>query len=157
MRVALLLAFTLLWGETVDAQEKPRLHVAVEQLGRSALACGIDQSSIESIAALTLRNNGIHPSVQSTNPFLNVQVAVQPARTGNNLLGCFLNIDVSVRGLREGSDIHMSMGQFKARVVAAHLLCEAGHSVVGAVSETPSLLTRALEQSIKLCLGELEY
>ena len=71
------LAGILMWSASAGAQQRPKLHILIEDTGQDGLSCGINEPSIASIAALTLRNNGIESDslVASDHiPYLYVQL-----------------------------------------------------------------------------------
>lgn len=147
-----MLTATLLWSVASSAQERPTLQVLIEDLDQEAAACGIDQRSLESIAALTLRNNGIQV-VASTIPYLYVQLTVIAIRnTANNVIGCANNVMITVRALGPAP-----LGRFKPRKWVGTNLCMSSAVISGPVSDFSKRTNDMLEQHIKICLGELDY
>ena len=149
------LAVLLLWSVPAGAQQKPGLHVIVEELSQDASTCGIGQSSIESIAALTLRNNGIHV-VANSNPYFYVQATVMAVQSASGrILRCDTNIYVTVQGI---SSAQGAMGGFKSRQGYGKIVfCSSSGLSSDSVSEAGHYVLISLENHIKLCLGELEY
>lgn len=158
MRVALLLALALLWNPTAEAQQRPRLAVLVQQLDEEAARCGIYTSSIESIAALTLRNNGILADTGITNPALYVLTTVYAAQDTRGVVRrCVFGLMVSVRGFRSSDSARAPIGGFNSRGRTFSVLCEHGGTFVSSQSDAGTFLAQHLENNIKLCLGDLEY
>lgn len=87
---AMLLFFCLIFSPSAQAQE-PHLGVLVGNLDQDAETCGFQSSSIESVATLTLRDNGIKPTRYRTDPFLYLKVTAI-----NTPSGCVFSADVSV-------------------------------------------------------------
>src|SRR5262245_4682638 len=81
----------------VEAQQKPRpqLYIAIEEPDEDAVKCGVSKSQLDSIAALTFRNNGIQAANSYTNPFLHIDTVFLRTATG----ACTYHVRVSVRGL----------------------------------------------------------
>src|SRR5712691_10794799 len=97
---ARVLAGILIWSVSAGAQQKPSVQIVVEQLGQDATVCGIDRSSIESITALTLRNNGIQGGASRSNPYLYIQATVGATRNlNNNVTGCVAHAVAEMRFL----------------------------------------------------------
>lgn len=146
----LILAFMLIAFPLVaSAQQKPVLRIMVEELDAEAIRCGITESAIESIAALTLRNNGILVSSKA-DPFL--YVVINAMDIGNSR--CVINLGVSVNVFRRQTPI----GGFNSRSgVATIEFCR--QSVVGHTSQSRGAIfvSQGLENQIKICLGNLEY
>jgi hypothetical protein len=149
MKTGLLLALVLLCSLNAAAQQRPQLGIVVETLGANATACGFSESSIESIAALTLRNNGIATTKELGVPYLYVNVVALVI--GN--IGCTFHLEVSVRTFLQGQPA----GKFKSRNFSITSLCDKGTIAAAPPAETSSLLLRTVETNVKLCLGELEY
>jgi hypothetical protein len=136
------------------AQGKPSLQVVVENPGRYARICGIQEASLESIATLTLRNNGIQVPSSSTNPFLHLSVNLQTVETGAETLGCAANVHVTVRYIAPGKPLY---GGFKSRHGSTIELCEHGTLITASPSDIWRMVSRSVEEQVKLCLGSLEY
>jgi hypothetical protein len=150
--IVTLVAIGLLSG-TVGAQQKPSLQVLVEELDPDARICGLSKSSIEPIAMLTLRNNGIHV-VPMSNPFLYVHATVLVMRRGSEVIGCAVSSRVDVRALLP----QKRLSGVKSRgSMAATVLCETSSLMSGPSSGMESQYFNSLEQDIKLCLGKLDY
>jgi hypothetical protein len=141
-------------GSVACSQTKPTLQVLVEDLPPDAQICGVNESSVKSISALTLRNNGIQAAASSTNPYLYVNITATRVVQGDRVLGCAVYYDVSVRG-----SVPNTLRDFKAResTFSAILICRSSRLVVESVSTVASSVTRRIEEEIKLCLGKLEY
>lgn len=161
MRIALLVALALLWNVAAEAQQKPRIHIVVEELEQgsapqSAAHCGITKSSLESIAALTLRNNGILATTDKADverPYLYVVVMALQPTTGI----CVFATEVSVQGFSASNVARQAIGGFKARRLSHTVLCEEHRIDSAPVAVAGATLLKHLESMIKLCLGALEY
>jgi hypothetical protein len=131
-------------------QTRPQLSIIVETLDQDATNCGITKDSIESIARLTLRNNGVATASAQTNPWLYIAPTV--------LANCAFHMQVSVQGmapldLAAGTT---SLGGFKSKMRLTTLCSQ--NSVSSATrSGAPAQFLNMLETNLKLCLGSLEY
>lgn len=135
------------------AQEKPQLQIRLESLVEQELKCGLNEASIVSIAALTLRNSGIPtvPRASSFPYFLYISVTgLFQDRTGL----CIINLHVSVR--KQGE---LGTGLFRHRtgVTGVLVVAEAGTLITRNQSEANAYFLTRLEQIIKEVLGKLEY
>ena len=161
MRIALLLALALLWNVATQAQQKPRIQIVVEEPGQgpapqSAARCGITRSSLESIAALTLRNNGILATTDKAEvdkPYLYVVVMNLQPTTGI----CVFATEVSVQGFSASNVARQAIGGFKARRLSHTVLCQEHRIDSAPVAAAGTIVQKHLEGMIKLCLGALEY
>jgi hypothetical protein len=150
MKVLFVLVLSALLSSTTLAAEnvRPSLQVQVA-LGERAAQCGIDKQSIESIAALTLRNNGIRAAKERTEPYLYISAAVGPKGAG-----CMANLLVSVRVI----DFFAGRGGFAIRdKLAAVILCNSDSVLRARHGEMATTFNSALEDQIKVCLGQLDY
>jgi hypothetical protein len=153
-------AATLVWvlaafvhGQTW-AQAKPGLNILVEDLNANAIKCGINQSSIESIAALTLRNNGIRvTNNESGVPYLGLVATVLSLPTS----GCAVSYSVNIFGF-----IPMPAGGIGG-LKASHMpftvraqLCHRG-AVLIMRSGDSSYFLEGVERLVKSCLDSLTY
>src|SRR6058998_2706780 len=111
MKFAILLVFALLWNVSAEAQQKLRLGILVEETDQDAARCGITKSNIESIAALTLRNNGVVVATDLTNPYLYLLVTVLPTAAR----GCAFHFSASVRGHSTLDFAQQPLGGVKGR------------------------------------------
>jgi hypothetical protein len=135
------------------AQAKPSVGLVIERVGRYAETCGIQESSIESIAALTLRNNGIQVR-KGSDPFLYIAVNAQSVEVGNRTLGCALNVSVRVESfLLQNTPV----SGFKARLLPSVMMCHSAILITASLLNAAGMASDAIEQQIKLCLGQLEY
>ena len=151
------LAVAFLWSSPSRAQEKPGLEVIIENLNDHATPCGISKLSMESVAALTLRNNGIRLMHQFTNPHLYLLATpVAMVTKGDKPVGCAVFLRVTVRGYVADSSLP-SLGGFKARSLPVVELCSSGLLLTGPESTFGTRFTDALERQIRACLGQLEY
>jgi hypothetical protein len=135
-----------------DAAKKP-LYVLIEDLDPDAQRCGIQKSSLESIAALTLRTYGLKAAGAATNPYLYVNTIVFPLQQGSGVLSCAAALRVSVEAVAG----QMSMNGFKARSTVSTPLCGKTGLYVGSVYNFSGQLSNGLEQQLKICLGDVEY
>jgi hypothetical protein len=149
-----LFSTVLLWSGVTTAQQKPGISLVIEQTNEPAVSCGITKSGIDSIAALTLRNNGIRVASSSTGtPFMWIQVVgLHPSSTR-----CSYFTNLSVRTYISLSP--KGGGDFKPRngPVVPAVLCE--QTVLGTIDQGNAAMyfSNSLENLIKLCLGELDY
>ena len=148
--LGVILATTILWTGSSAAQERPKLGILIESLSEGAATCGINKSSLELIAALTLRNNGVQVEPKPGNPYLYVQVSTLATPSGV----CFTNTTVFINFLESAPT-----GRFKpkggGRVTAN--LCMQGAQDFSPASSHSKIINDTLEQGIKLCLGALDY
>lgn len=155
MRTFLLVMLALLLSAHTMAQQRPKLGIVIEELDSDAAACGISKSSLESIAALTLRNNGIQTVNEITNPYLYVRAVFLTIQAGGD--SCVFSMRVEVRGIRQLDMPNTPLGAFTAREGSHTLLCVAGGLNISPTPLAVSEMTRELEEGIKLCLGRLDY
>jgi len=155
MRIVLLLVATLLVASTdaLAQQQRPQLRVLVEDLDEVAAKCGVSKSQLESIATLTLRNNGIQVVNETTNPFLAVVTTFIPTAAR----GCAFYTRVSVQGLSQSDIAKGPIGVFKARSRSHTVLCEQSALRIGPKVGIMGDMTEELENNIKQCLGQLDY
>jgi len=150
--LAALLATGFLWSGAIAAQQKPILSISIEDPDQDALNCGVTKDAIESIAALTLRNNRIQVSTATVFPNLYVQTAA--LRTA--AAGCAFHLSVSVRTYfplpkNEGRGFKPMAGSVSAD------LCHRGGIYLASQGGASRHILDALEVLIKLCLGQLDY
>lgn len=147
----LVLGLLMLGMGVAKGNDAPSMNILVEDLEEEAArACGIDESSIESIATLTLRNNGIQVSAEDHPVYLYVHVTMIV-----NNAGCIANLRVSVV-----SDLFpkASLDGFKPRSRAATAeLCVKGVLLTESRGGMRDKILSKVEENTKLCLGELEY
>ena len=147
-------AITLLWSASSGAQNKPSLQIVSEDPQGDAAQCGIDKSGIESIAALTLRNNGIQAVTDFNKAHLYLNTTTLTTASG----ACAVNYDVAVRTYLpmppSGIDGFMPR---KGRTFAKVELCRRGGLLIVPRVVAAENTYQKLENVIKLCLGELEY
>ena len=144
-----LLLFGLVFSLSVQAQE-PHLGVLVGNLDQDAETCGFQSSSIESVATLTLRDNGIRPTRYRTDPFLYLKVTAI-----NTASGGVFSADVSVVSTSQPSEV--SIGGFQSRKGLVLILCDKGSLNATARHNAASALSETIEVQIKDCLGNLHY
>ena len=161
MRVSLLLALALLWNMPAEAQTKPRVQIVIEELEQgstpqSAARCGITKSSLESTAALTLRNNGIltsteDPKVNSAILYVSVMTMQPTERT------CLFATEVAVQGFSASDIARQAIGGFKPRRRSHTVLCQEHRIDLATVALSGAMVLKHIDGMIKLCLGNLEY
>ena len=143
----------LLWSVSPGAQQRPTLQIVVDNLSQDAAPCGIDKSSLESIASLTLRNNGVQGTASETNPILYIQPSIQTEMYGGRAIGCSAALLVQILFIGPAPT-----SKFKAkRSVVFYELCKSGEYAAGPIASFSKQISDALEQEIKLCLGKLDY
>jgi hypothetical protein len=136
------------------AQGKPMLRVVVEGVGQEAEACGIQAAAIESTAVQALKQHGIQVSSDSRDPYLNLNVNAYRVMQASKVVGCTTRLGVSVRG-HAGTE--PPIRRFKSKAGAYVVLCDAGRLLSGSRRDVAAAVTRAFEEDIKACLGELNY
>jgi hypothetical protein len=153
--VAMFVAVAITWSGFASAQQKPAVQVLIEDLNQYAAGCGINKYSLESIAALTLRNNGMQV-VENSTVYLFIRAGVVPALTGGNInVGCFVSHSVRMIIM---SPLTQPVGGIKPRnALSIVSLCEESGNLIGTQSNLLTLVIAALENDIKLCLGQLDY
>lgn len=132
-----------------ESNEKPNLQIYVPELDSDTTTCGIQKSSLESIAALTLRNNGIHAS-QKTNPYLFIHPRAYQIK-GVEACIAYLSVTVEMPADKQ------SVNGFKARGETSTQLCGREAMYHGPISGMASQTIGYVEDMVKLCLGDLEY
>jgi hypothetical protein len=146
---------TLIWSVSAGAQQRPNVEIVVEELNRWAAVCGIDKSSIKSIAALTLRNNGINGGASNSDPYLYIRTMVHAIHTlSNNVTACVVYAEVHLRSFAPAPATRFKVRGQKA---VSTILCESGGIDSGPISSISRQLNDSLEQYVKLCLGQLDY
>lgn len=160
LAVALVATFLLSSGP-IGAQTKPSINVGVEKLDPDAARCGIVASSLQSIAALTLRNNGIavSPEMRSMASLFITPTVVQLTNTS---CAVYLRLEiVAAMTSREVEGVLKSPppNPFKPRDpgTIGLPLCAEGNLLLGPAHDTAQRVNATLENQIKLCLGRLVY
>jgi len=152
MRIPLLI-LAVLASVNAHAQQKPQLSVQVYISSEDAAAkCGITKPGLESILALTLRNNGVEAAAETTNPLLHFRVGVL-----NLDDSCVFSLEASVKGFRNSDRAKDPLGAFKARSYTNTVLCSSGYYGVWNRSDIAAKLLREAETATKVCLGQLAY
>lgn len=141
-----------LFGHTIHAQGRPELQVVVEDMGAASERCGLAKTSLESIAALTLRNNGVRVGT-NTNPFVYVMVNPMVVGMGNRELGCAIHVDVSVRAFIFDESVRNGIGSKNKYIT----YCSSGQIMTSTMVGTAGLVENAIERLTKICLGQLTY
>jgi len=146
-----LLAALVLGGglhvDPAEAQDRPRLQILIENLNEDAAKCGVTETSLDSEAALVLRNNGIL-TTEDSNPYLYLNVTV--VLTGSGICAVNTSAQLKTGGQR------VQAGAFRTRPnrFASLVFCDDG------VLQTWPRGGRGkpnVELVIKTCLGKLEY
>ena len=149
-----LLAITLLWSGAITAQQKPSIDLASISTDSAAhRACGILDSSLRSIATLTLRNNGISVEGSSLQMVTIDTIVV----TLNN--GCAVSLMVKFNAAMTRDEVAGALRgmAFKPRRAVSLNICEQRILLTGPSHDMGQRVGASLEESIKLCLGELTY
>jgi hypothetical protein len=120
MRSYFLPLLGLLWTTTIYAQQTPQLYLGIDGINDEAIRCGIHKASIESIVALTLRNNGIRLVAQQTNPFLYVNLNTQHLKVIDR---CIYHLQVQVTGWTDFDLSRRPLGDFRARTATHTVFC----------------------------------
>ena len=145
-----------LWLSHGAAQERPGLRILIENLPSDAEKCGVQKSSMESIARLTLRSNQIDsfpPDYRERR--LNIlYIALNILAIDN--INCVFHLSVRVHG---NSSVDFSMEKLYGFASAQRrtVLCE--NSITGIFGKAALVKTihDDIEQLTKLCLGEMQY
>jgi hypothetical protein len=145
-------AAVLLWSGLALAQDKPALRVVVESIGAEAAACGLSQSGLESLAAQALEKHGIAVSTEPKAPYLYLNVNAYRVMQGSKPVGCTTRIGVSVRASADAS-----VPGFRSRAGAYVALCDAGRLLSGSQRDVAGAVSKAFQEDIKACLGQLTY
>jgi hypothetical protein len=137
-------------GYATAASAAP-LPVVIEKLNAAAIACGIAEPSLESVARRTLENSLWQPDTDAGG-WLNVRVTV----TGNPRRACAARITVEMKAFAEpsaGSGIVNAKQSLRGPLVA---LC----ARTGTYSPSKAVFVveveSAVESSINACLGSLK-
>lgn len=153
-----LLAAALTCGGAVGAQQKPSfVDIGVETLNSAATRCGIVESSLKSIAKLTLQKNGIvidpSPSLSTASLFIRPKVLLLSDRS------CVVNmwVNISVGLNRSKLESVLENEQFRPRRDITLTLCEEGMLLAGPANNMGDRVDAALENAIKVCLRTLSY
>lgn len=141
--------------DKASSPSNPSLRVVIEDLSSNAALCGIDEASITSIAALTLRNNGVRVVDQAA-LYLYVQAtAVQEKSVSGRSLGCAVGLLIRVQRPIVASGHFEGFAPRSGR--SRNVLCESGGIYTSSESAMGNYFMRELETHIKLCLGQLDY
>ncbi len=137
------------------AQKPIELLFAIEDLNENAKSCDLKSSAIQSIGTLTLRNNGIKAIEKSSDHLMmgiTVNVAITPDKSY-----CVANIQADMVDFENNPNL-VKRGSFSTKGVAAMIqLCESSTLVTSIPSQFSKHVIDAVEQQIKLCLGQLQY
>lgn len=144
----------LIAASHAGAQDKPVLRIVIEGVGQEAAACGIGLPALEAVATRTLKTHGVAVTREPGAPYLYLNVNAYRVLQGSAVVGCTTRLGVSVRSTVPGPG---AMRAFRPKSHAYLVACEEGRLLSGAQHEMTAAVTRALEQDIKSCLGQLTY
>lgn len=144
----------LMVSQPILAQDKPALRVVIEGLGQESAACGIGRPAIEAVAGRSLQAHKVAVSKDAQGAYLYLNVNAYRVMQGDTAVGCTTRIGVSVRG-PAGSEARI--GAFSSKTGGYVVLCEVGRLLSGSQREVAGAVTKAFEQDIKSCLGQLNY
>jgi hypothetical protein len=141
--------------QPVFAQKPIELWFGIEDLNENAIRCDLKSSTLMSIGTLTLRNNGIKAIEKSSDSLMmwvTVNVAITPDKSY-----CIANIQANLVDFENNPNL-VKRGSFSTKGVAAMIqLCESSTLVTSISSQFSKHVVDAVEQQIKLCLGQLQY
>ena len=154
-RIVACLAASSLFGSAL-AQEKPSLNVMVESLDEDAKVCGIDRTTLESVATTTLRSSGIQV-VFTANPSLYIRFTFMAIRfvSDKTVSNCVVHLRVAVKGFTAGTQEPLNGFNPKGPVTVT--LCESGSMLLSPTATMDADVSRELEKRIKVCVGSLDY
>ena len=127
------------------------IEIVVERSAADAEKCNVSGAQLESIARLTLRNSRLDPAGGLLSPYLYIRPTVM--QTAGGL--CVAEIGVSIRQLIP-TPAGLAFKPAKIQVVAI-VLCEEGAILSGPAYNFGERIVTAVEQKIKVCLGQLDY
>jgi hypothetical protein len=141
--------------QSASAQKPIELLFLMDDLNENAKSCDLKSSSIQSIGTLTLRNNGIK-AIEKSSDHLMMGVTVNVAITPDKSY-CIANIQADMVDFENNPNL-VKRGSFSTKGVAAMIqLCESSTLVTSIPSQFSKYVVDAVEQQIKLCLGQLQY
>ena len=150
MRLAPIAVAMLVLHNLAAAQtEMPGLQIVLAPIREdSANECGINGSSIESVAALALRDHGIR-AVASGNPLLviNTNVIRHP-------IGCVTHLLIEIK---EAVRVEQVGGFAPKNGTAWTVLCDSGTLMTGPVARITHEFYRAIESQVNVCLRQINY
>ena len=150
MKILLIGFIALVISVAAVAQQRPSLAVLVEDIDSDGIRCGLSKSALESIATLTLRNNGIQVGSDFRGPYLAVETTALP----NGNTGCVVNITMKIKTIRLPDAISIIKPR---RDYLEVIFCYQGNLLMGANAGMAKRVNDALENQIKICLGTLDY
>jgi hypothetical protein len=137
------------------AKKPIEIWLGIEDLNENAKSCGLISSTIKSIGALTLRNNGI-TAVEHSPDLLMMYVAVNVAVTPDRSY-CIANIHASMVDFENNPSL-VKRGSFSSQGEAALIqLCESSTLTTSIPGQFSKNVSDTVEQQIKLCLDQLKY
>lgn len=154
MRLLVLLLFGL-FSCNIAAQTAPKLKIIIEDMDEDAIKCGISKYDLEATAKLTLRNNRISPVENPSELVASLYIALNVIRL-NTGQGCVWNLNTSVYSFSQ-SDLTMNPLRGFSAKGRKTVLCDRNSLGVSNAGRASSAIFGGVEQTIKLCLGEMEY
>ena len=148
----------VLCGDAIGAEQKPSfVDVKVETLDSAAARCGIVESSLKSIATLTLKKGGIaiDPSTLLSTASLYVRPRVLLLADRSCVVSMWVKVSVSLNPNKLESALETE--QFKPRQDIPLTLCDESILLVGHATSMSQRANDAVENTIKVCLGKLVY
>ena len=141
------------------AQAVSGLHVIVDELSRDALACGIEEASIESAAAGALREHGIRVVAELASPYSYLYIAAKVGllgNAGNASLHCVVHARVEVIDV---APTQAPVGGFKGlksrRGTTEAVQCSSSVTSTGPAADLRRDFAGKLEQTIQRCLANM--
>jgi len=151
---AALCAALLLGSGLALAQGKPMVRVVLEGVGQEASACGIRAAAIESLAVQVLNKHGIQVSADAGHPYLYLNINAYRVMQGSRFVGCTTRLGVSVRASLNANPL---VGAIRSKAGAYAVLCDAARLLSGSQRDVAGAVTKAFEEDIASCLGQLSY
>ena len=147
--LVLLLQFVPLANVDAAARQQPQVYILTEDVDRDAARCGIDRSSIETVAGTALRDNQVLVSPRPVTPYLYVAANLVHGNDGS----CTFSIGVSLRRFV------LNLGEFKKSGASPDdvVICEEKSTGQAPAGSAVALFSQSLKGDIKRCLSKLEY
>ena len=160
--VAAALAMLILNDFVAADNETPSLQIVVSPIRDDAIECGINGSSIEDVAALTLRNNGIDVIANSGgNKDAHVVVEHNPVLViSANVLrppgNCIANLVIEIK--EAVAPEHEHTGRFSPRDGGVWaVLCSSGTLMTVPAENASQHFYRNVAANVRGCLRQLKY
>jgi hypothetical protein len=147
-------AVALLISQSTLGQDKPALRVVIEGVGSEAVNCGIRRPAIEALAERALKSHGIRLSKDAKDPYLYLNVNAYRVMQDQVPVGCTTRLGVSVRA---NPDPEPQVRGFRSKAGSYVVLCDAARLLSGSMRDVAGNVTKALEEDIKSCIGQLSY